>query len=100
MPSPNSKIAKSKMSLQERDFRSCLAQLISSQGLLHGTLDERARTCGKSNCKCARGEKHVSLYLVIREAGKLRHLYIPESHVGQVREWVEQYQKALTILEE
>lgn len=88
------------MSLRERDLRSRIAQLISSQGVLHGTLDERARTCGKRNCKCARGEKHISLYLVVRQDGKLRHLYVPKSHANQVRTWVEHYQRLLDLAEE
>jgi hypothetical protein len=100
MPGAVSKIPKAKMSLRERDLRSRLTQLMSSQGMLHGTLDERARACGKANCKCTRGEKHVSLYLVVREAGKLRHLYIPESHAKQVREWVEHYQRSQSLLDE
>jgi hypothetical protein len=100
MPSSDSKISKAKMNPQERDLRSRLNRLVSQEGLLHGTLDERARTCGKSNCKCARGEKHVSLYLVVREDGKLRHLYVPESYASQVRSWVEHYQKSLALLEE
>ena len=99
MPNQDSRIQKSKMSPLERDLRSRLAQLISSQGMLRGTLDERARTCGKASCKCVRGEKHVSLYLVVREEGKLRHLYIPQSHAKQVRGWVEQYQRSLSMLE-
>jgi hypothetical protein len=100
MPRSGSEISKGKMTMQERDLRSRLKQLVNSRGILHGTLNTRARTCGKSNCKCARGEKHVSLYLVVTEDGKTRHLYIPESHVGQVSEWVEQYQRALAILDE
>jgi hypothetical protein len=88
------------MSLRERDLRSRLSQLIAGEGVLHGTLDERARTCGKPNCKCARGEKHISLYLVVREEGKLRHLYVPESYANQVRNWVAHYQRLLALAEE
>lgn len=88
------------MTSHERELRSRLEQLISSQGLLRGTLDERARTCGKASCKCARGEKHVSLYVVVREGGKLQHLYVPRTHEKQVRNWVERYQKALALLDE
>lgn len=88
------------MTLQERDLRSRLTQLVTGGGILHGTLNTRARSCGKSNCKCARGEKHVSLYVVVSEDGKTRHLYIPESHVSRVRQWVEHYQRALILLEE
>ena len=100
MPKSHPRISKGKMTLQERDLRSRLAQLVASKGILHGTLNTRARTCGKSNCKCARGDKHVSLYVVVSEGGKTRHLYIPESHVSQVRQWVEHYQRVLALLEE
>jgi hypothetical protein len=100
MPSAKSRIPKASMSLRERDLRSRLLQSISSQGILRGTLDERARTCGKSNCKCTRGEKHVSLYVVVRENGKLRHLYVPASYANQVRAWAEHYQRMLAQLEE
>lgn len=100
MSSTDPRIPKAKMTAQERDLRSRLGQLVTGKGILHGTLNTRARSCGKSNCKCARGEKHVSLYVVVTEGGKTRHLYIPESHVSQVRQWVEHYQRVLTLLEE
>ncbi|MHC4697504.1 MAG: DUF6788 family protein [Planctomycetota bacterium] len=58
------KIPRTGMSPRERDRRSRLAQLAHGAGLLRGSLAIRERACGKSNCKCAKGEKHVSLYLV------------------------------------
>jgi len=100
MPKPIPRIAKASMSSKERDLRSRLVQLASATGILHGTLNTRARTCGKSNCKCARGEKHVSLYLMITQDGQTRHLFIPESYVDRVRQWVENYQQVLTLLDE
>jgi hypothetical protein len=97
-PTPN--ISKSKMSVQERELRSRLNQLISSKGLLRGTLNPREITCGKSNCKCARGEKHPYLYLVVSDSGKLRQILIPRSREVEVRQWVKQYQSMQEILEE
>jgi hypothetical protein len=94
------RVSKSRMSLRERDLRSRLVRMIAGEGLMRGTLDNRARTCGKSRCKCVRGEKHISLYVVASEGGRLRHLYVPGSHVTQVEGWVEAYQKALALLEE
>ena len=88
------------MTARERELRSKLAQLVSAKGILHGCLNVRARSCGKSNCKCARGEKHVSLYVVVTEAGQTRHLYVPESQAGKVCQWVEHYQRALSLLDE
>ncbi len=88
------------MSPRERDRRSRLAQLAHAAGLLRGTLALRERACGKSNCKCAKGEKHVSLYLVASYEGRVRQLFIPKDWEPQVRRWVEQYQEARKLLEE
>ena len=52
------------MSARERDWRSQLAQLAHGAGLLRGTLAVGERVCGKPNCQCAEGKRHVSLHLV------------------------------------
>jgi hypothetical protein len=100
MPQPYSRISKSTMSIKERDIRSRLAQLISSKGLLRGTLQVREITCGKSSCKCARGDKHSYFYLVVSDDGKLRQILIPRSRETEVQQWVKQYQHARELLEE
>jgi hypothetical protein len=96
---PRSPIAKSKMIATERDCRSRLNQLIASQGLLRGTLRVCERTCGKPSCKCVRGEKHASLYLVVSQDGKLKHFFVPRSMESSVRLWVGQYQRAQELME-
>lgn len=88
------------MTIPERERRSHLNKLIASYGLLRGTLRICARTCGKQNCKCNRGEKHESLYLVVSQDGKLRHIFVPRSMEAEVRLWVEHYQKAQDLLED
>jgi hypothetical protein len=92
-------IPRGKMSAEERRFRSELAKLVSQCGILRGSLLPRRRVCGKPNCKCARGEKHESLYLVASEGGKLRQLYIPKEWEQTVRQWVEQHRRARQLLE-
>ncbi len=94
------KISRAGMSARERDRRSQLAQLAHGAGLLRGTLAIRERACGKSNCRCAKGEKHVSLYLVASYEGRVRQLFIPKDWEPQVRRWVQQYQEARKLLEE
>lgn len=96
---PHSRIAKTKMTATEREYRSRLNQLIAGMGLLRGTLRVCERTCGKSNCKCVRGEKHASLYLVFSQDGKLKHIYVPRSMESNVRLWVKQYQRAQELIE-
>jgi hypothetical protein len=93
-------ISKAKMSLKERDLRSRLTKLIQGKGLIRGTLSTRTNTCGKSNCKCAHGEKHVALYLVVSQDGKPRQLFIPQSYDKKVRQWIDEYRRAEQLLQE
>jgi len=91
---------RSHLSARERDFRSRLAKLIHGDGILRGSLSVRERTCGKPTCKCAKGEKHVSLYLTFSEDGKYRQLFVPKHLEEEVRAWVSNHQKARELLEE
>ena len=84
---------RAKMTARERHLRSQLNQIISSKALVHGTLLYRERACGRSGCRCAQGEKHPALYLVVREEKRQRQIFIPKSMEEDVRLWVAQYQK-------
>jgi hypothetical protein len=88
------------MGEKERELRSQLARLVHGSGLIRGTLAVRERTCGKPGCKCTRGEKHVSLYLVAAYEGKSRQVFIPSALEQSVRLWVANYQKVRDLLEE
>ena len=72
----------------ERHARSRLAQLITQEPFLRGSLVERARPCGKPTCRCQRGQLHRSLYLATRHKGRRALLYIPRALEGTVRQWV------------
>ncbi len=84
----------------ERRRRSRIAQIAHSCQLLRGTLSVRSRQCGKGGCRCARGELHVSLYLVQSHNGKPRQLCIPKQWEERVRRAVKDYQELQTLLEE
>jgi Family of unknown function (DUF6788) len=93
-------IPRTAMSAAERGFRSRLAQIVSGQGLIRGTLLERTRVCGKPNCRCTRGHKHRAVYLVLSEKGKLRQLYVPADWEQRVRQWVENHRALRGLLRE
>ena len=93
-------ITRTSQSAQERRLRSELRKILDSSGMLHGTVIERQRVCGKPNCKCTRGQKHRSLYLVVTEGGKPRQLYVPGDWEQTVRQWVKDYQEARELMEE
>jgi hypothetical protein len=86
------------MSLEERRARSRLTQIVSAEGLIRGTLLERERACGNPRCRCAAGQKHRAVYLMLREEGKLRQLYIPAAYEARVRQWVENHKELKELL--
>ena len=81
--------SRTQRSSQERDARSRAAQLLANEPFLRGSLVLRQRSCGKSYCRCQRGQKHPALYLYTRSAGKQRGTYIPKSLHDTVRRWVD-----------
>lgn len=91
---------RAKMTGKERESRSKICLYANSRELLRGTLTVREHTCGKLNCKCARGEKHVSLYITRSKKGEIEQLYIPATKGKDVREWVRQYKVVQRLLEE
>lgn len=73
----------------ERHARSQLAQLITQEPFLRGSLVERARSCGKPNCRCQQGQLHHSLYLAVRNKDRRAMLYVPRPLEDTVRQWVQ-----------
>jgi hypothetical protein len=86
------------MSPAERQVRSALNQLLSQRGVAHGTLVVRRRVCGKPACRCAKGQLHEGLYLVVTEQGKSRQMYVPRRCEADLREWIDNYGKARSLL--
>lgn len=89
----------SQMTKRERESRSRLKSYIGSQGFVRGTVSVRERVCGKANCRCTRGEKHVSLFLTRSKDGTVEQLYIPREKEELARRWVENYRVIQGLLE-
>lgn len=88
-------------SVEERQIRSKLTQIVSQKGIIRAGIVKMTRRCGKLNCWCAKGKGHVSYYLSMREGSKRKMVYIPASMEAKVREWVGSYKevnKAIDML--
>ena len=93
--------AKSQLPPKDRAARSRLVQLLAAaQPLARASLVTMARGCGKKGCRCARGEKHVSLYLAARLGKKRKMIYIPPELEEAARRLVGNGKKAEELLEE
>ncbi len=88
------------MSAEERRARSRLTRIVSAEGLIRGTLLERERACGNPRCRCAKGQRHRAVYLMLREDARLRQLYVPAAYEAQVRQWVANHKQLKQLLRE
>jgi hypothetical protein len=87
------------MTKAERESRSRLKPYISWKEFLRATPTLRERVCGKPNCKCQRGRKHVSLILSRSTAGRTEQLYIPREQEETVRQWIGHWREMQELLE-
>ena len=91
---------RSEFTAQQRRQRSRLAQVVRAARFLRGTLALRKVRCGKPSCHCAQGELHACLYLVRRQKGKLRQMFVPRQWEERVRQAVENHEKMEKLIEE
>jgi hypothetical protein len=89
---------RSEMGKKERSLRSRLTQIMHSKEFIRGTVTVREHTCGKAGCRCARGERHVSLYLSRSHRGKPQQLYIPSDMSREVKAWIKEYRDVKRLL--
>ena len=95
-----SRLSRAELSATQRGLRSRIAQIVSGERFLRGTLSERSSKCGKPNCRCADGEGHTSLYLVQSQAGKVRQICIPKALQDPVRQAVAEFQELQRLVNE
>lgn len=69
---------------------------------MRGSIVERVRRCGKSNCACAADPKarHVGLYLSVHLDGATQAVPLRASDVERVREATERYGRLWQTLTE
>lgn len=68
--------------------------------VVHGSLVEAKRRCGKTGCRCAQGEAHTAFYLSRRLGGKTRLEHISRANVGTVQQWRGNYERLQVLVEE
>lgn len=61
--------------------------------VLAASLSKTHKICGKPNCKCARGDKHVVHQLSWTENGRRRSAHIRRDQLTRVRAAVERYRR-------
>jgi hypothetical protein len=85
-----------------RSRRQGLTKLMPPLGeILRGSLMERYLTCGKPDCKCARGERHGPIWYlsVSLDQSHRTGRTVASAQVEQVRRWIANYHRVKQHLE-
>lgn len=83
-----------------RKRRARLRGLEKPAPFLAASLVRLARRCGYKGCRCARGEKHVSFYLTLKQQGTTQTLYVPLDRLAEVKAWVKEYRRVRGLIRE
>jgi hypothetical protein len=69
--------------------------------ILRGSLTERYLTCGKPECRCARGERHGPVWYLSLSLDQWHRkgTTVPSHQVAQVRHGIESYRQVKRHLE-
>jgi hypothetical protein len=77
-----------------------LAELASLSRILHGSWVERFSVCTRPGCRCHRGDRHGPRhYLVVREGGRQRQKYIPNSQVPAAQAGLAEHGRSREIVD-
>ncbi len=92
--------SRSQLPPEDRAARSKLQKILAcASPLAHASLVSMARKCGKKNCKCVKGEKHVSLYLSTRVGKARKMIYVPPQLEAEARALVENFRAVEELIE-
>ena len=61
--------------------------------ILPGAVCRQMVRCGRSNCHCTGGDKHIAYYRFWREGGKLHKQYVRKSDLAETREAGEKHRE-------
>jgi len=79
-----------------RDAR--MKKLAQAGPLVAASLVTQAVTCGRPQCRCAQGEKHLKHVLTFKRDGKTQTVYVPLDLLPEVRRWVAEHQRIKQLL--
>jgi intergrase/recombinase len=82
---------------RQQQLKAKIKQLLD---LLIGSVVSYQMKCGKKNCKCAQGERHICFYLSYKKQGKTVNSYVPKHLVDKARSMTDNHKELKQVLAE
>lgn len=67
--------------------------------LVHGSLVQTRKKCGRKQCACERSELHPHIYLSKSVKGKSRIVYLSKKEAEKIRNNIKAYREVMDLLE-
>ena len=77
-------------------IKDLLSIILSKNSLIKGTIYDQKKKCGNPNCKCARGELHITKLLSFSDKGKTKLIPLTKysyDELLKIRQKVKSYQQ-------
>ena len=87
------------LSLRRRKLILNIRSLLN-KSVTRGSLVRVYISCGRKNCKCQRGAKHLAYYLSFKKKTKTHLVYIPKELLKDIREAIRIYKELKDRLED
>lgn len=82
-------------------FRDARVKQLRARGpVLAASLVRIAKHCGRPNCRCQRGHKHVGHYLTYKQQGKTHTVYVPHELIPEVQAWITEQRRLRRLSQE
>jgi len=82
------------------DKHELVKELTNCGRLMKGSLTRIRRRCGKSQCRCMRGQLHESLAITYKKGRKSFLIHVPGHLHTQAREAIEDYHRLKNLIEQ
>jgi len=80
-----------------REIRSKMRKI---DQMIKGSINFRRITCGKPNCKCARGQLHECVSITFKETGKTKTVYVDRNRQAEALIMCANYKKMKALIKE
>lgn len=90
---PTASRARQDLIATEQARAAFLQELLDANVMVEGSFITLGRKCGKPNCHCATGEKHLARYLSRKVKGRTKLIYVPAAFEVDVRLKAERYRR-------
>ena len=84
---------RSQLKQAQQQLAGLLEECFQREPLLPGSLYTLRRKCGKTNCRCTRGDLHESTVLSYRGEGRPQNISPPPEQIETLRSMTEDYRR-------